>query len=153
MLRASYEVTANTISTPHSKFEISILVPGFEQIASYCVTQILGLLSDWCRTYVGRTNRKLWVHADNARPHTATVTLQFMPQNAMRRVPHSLSTILTRSGTLWFLYLRLHQATSVRMWIHGPGFTSSRGQGHFRGYWKTHLGRRLLQLDGEIALI
>jgi hypothetical protein len=77
------------------------------------------------------------------------VTLQFMQQNAMRRVPHPPYPIFTRSGTLWFLSLRLHQATSVRMWIHAPGFTSSKGQGHFRGYWKSHLGGRLLQLDGE----
>jgi hypothetical protein len=81
------------------------------------------------------------------------VTLKFMQQNAMRRVPHPLSPILTRSGTLWFLSLRLHQATSVRMWIHWPEFTSSRGQGHFRGYWKSYLGRRLLKLDGETAPI
>jgi histone-lysine N-methyltransferase SETMAR len=59
----------------------------FKLNASCYVTQILGPLSDWHRTQVGRTNRKLWVHADNARFHTATVTLQFMQQNAMRRVP------------------------------------------------------------------
>jgi histone-lysine N-methyltransferase SETMAR len=67
---------------------INILPKGFKLNASFYVTQILGRLSDSRRTQVGRTNRKLWVHADNARPHTATATLQFMQQNAMRRAPH-----------------------------------------------------------------
>jgi hypothetical protein len=55
---------------------------------SYYVTHILRPLSDWRKTQVGRTNRKLWIHADNARPHRATVTLQFMQQNVMRRASH-----------------------------------------------------------------
>jgi hypothetical protein len=79
---------------------INVLPKGFKFNASFYVTQILGPLSDWRRTQVGRTNRKLWVHADNARPHIATVKLQFMQQNAMRRVPYLPSSILTRSGTI-----------------------------------------------------
>jgi histone-lysine N-methyltransferase SETMAR len=67
---------------------INVLSKWFKFNASFYVTQILGLLSDWRRTQVGRTNRKLWVHADNARPHTATVTLKFMQQNAMRKALH-----------------------------------------------------------------
>jgi histone-lysine N-methyltransferase SETMAR len=67
---------------------INVQPKGFKLNASFPVIQILVLISDWCRTQVGRTNRKLWVHADNARPHTATVTPQFMQQNAMRRAPH-----------------------------------------------------------------
>jgi histone-lysine N-methyltransferase SETMAR len=55
---------------------------------NYYVTQILDLLSKWRRTQVGRTNRKLIVHADNARPHTAKMTSQFMGQNSMQRAPH-----------------------------------------------------------------
>jgi hypothetical protein len=87
----------------------------FKFNASFDVTQILGPPSDWRRIQVGRTNRKLLVHADNASHHSATVTLQFMQQNAMRRVLHPPSPILTRSSTLSFLSLRSHQATSVRM--------------------------------------
>jgi histone-lysine N-methyltransferase SETMAR len=67
---------------------INVLPKGFKFNASFYITQILGRISGWHRTQVGRTNRKLSVNADNARPHTATVTLQFIQQNAMRRVPH-----------------------------------------------------------------
>jgi hypothetical protein len=57
---------------------INVLPKTFKFNAIFYVTQILGRLSDWRRTQIGRTNRKLWVHTDNARSHTATVTLQFM---------------------------------------------------------------------------
>jgi hypothetical protein len=53
---------------------VNILPEGFKFNASYYVTQILDPLSKWRRTQVGRANRKLIVHADNARPHTAKMT-------------------------------------------------------------------------------
>jgi hypothetical protein len=52
------------------------------------VTQILDPLSKWQKTQVGRTNRKLIVLADSARPHTAKMTSQFMEQNSMQRAPN-----------------------------------------------------------------
>jgi hypothetical protein len=86
---------------------INVLPKGFKFNASFYVTQILGPLSDWRRTQIGRTNRKLWIHADNARPHTATVTLQFMQQNAMRRVPHpTYSSDLAPSDFYLFDYIK-----------------------------------------------
>jgi hypothetical protein len=33
-------------------------------------------------------HRKLMVHADSARPHTAKGTLEFLEQNVMKRGPH-----------------------------------------------------------------
>jgi histone-lysine N-methyltransferase SETMAR len=84
----SEKVMLTIVWNPSCFHLINVLPKGFNFNASFYVTQILGQLSDWWRTQVGRTNRKLWVHADNARPHIATVTLQFMQQNAMRRVPH-----------------------------------------------------------------
>jgi hypothetical protein len=62
---------------------VNILPKGFKFNASCDVTQILDTLSKWRRTQVGRINRKLIVHADNARPHTAKMTSQFMEQNSM----------------------------------------------------------------------
>jgi hypothetical protein len=62
---------------------VNILPKGFKFKASYYVTQILDPLSKWRRTQVGRTNRKLIVHADKAHPHTAKMTSQFMEQNSM----------------------------------------------------------------------
>jgi hypothetical protein len=69
----SEQVMLTIVSNPSGFHLINVLPKGFKFKfnASYYITQILGLLSDWRRTQVGRTNRKLWVHADNARPHTA----------------------------------------------------------------------------------
>jgi hypothetical protein len=44
--------------------------------------------SVWRGTQIGRTNRKLIVHAHNARTHTGKVTLDFMERNAAKRAPH-----------------------------------------------------------------
>jgi histone-lysine N-methyltransferase SETMAR len=86
---------------------INVLQKGFKFNASLYVTQIPGTLSDWPRIHVGRTNRKLCVHADNSRPHTATVTLQFMQQNMMMRVPHpTYSPDLASSDFYLFDYIK-----------------------------------------------
>jgi hypothetical protein len=37
---------------------------------------------------MGKTDRKLIVHSDNARPHTAKKALDFFEQNRMERAPH-----------------------------------------------------------------
>jgi hypothetical protein len=47
---------------------VNILPKEFKFDASYRVTQILDPLSKWRRTQVRRSNRKLIVNADNARP-------------------------------------------------------------------------------------
>jgi hypothetical protein len=67
---------------------VKLLPKGLRSDASSYVTQILDPLSVWCGMQIGRTNRKLIVHADNARPHTVKVTLNFMERNAMKRAPH-----------------------------------------------------------------
>jgi transposase len=83
-----------------SGFHLIIVLPkGFKFNARYYVIQILGPLSAWRGTKIGRANRKLIVHANNARPHTAIVVLDFMERNAMKRSPHpSYSPDLTRLG-------------------------------------------------------
>jgi hypothetical protein len=74
---------------------------------SYYVTQILDTLSKWRRTQVGRTNRKLIGHVDNARPHTAKMTLQFMEQNSMQRAPRpAYSPDLSPSDFYLFGYVK-----------------------------------------------
>jgi hypothetical protein len=53
-----------------SGFHLIKLRPkGFKFNASYYVTQILDPASVCCGTQIGRTNRKLIVHADDARPY------------------------------------------------------------------------------------
>jgi hypothetical protein len=66
---------------------IRVLPKEFKFSAGHYVAQILGPLPGWHRIQVGRTNRKLTVHADNARPHTGKLTLVFMEQNVMKRAP------------------------------------------------------------------
>jgi hypothetical protein len=47
---------------------------GYKFDAQYYTTDILGAISDW-RRQTGRTRpNKLWVHSDNARPHTAKMS-------------------------------------------------------------------------------
>jgi histone-lysine N-methyltransferase SETMAR len=84
---------------------INILPKGFN--ASYYVTQILGHLSKWRRTQVGRTSRKLIMHAGNASLHTAKMTSQFLEQNSMQRAPHpAYSPDLASSDFYLFDYVK-----------------------------------------------
>jgi histone-lysine N-methyltransferase SETMAR len=83
------------------------LLKGFKFNASYDVIQILDPLSKWRRTQVGRTNQQLIVHADNARPHRARMTSQFMEQNLMQRAPHpAYSPDLAPSNFYLFGYVK-----------------------------------------------
>jgi hypothetical protein len=86
---------------------VNILPKEFKFNASYYVTQIFDPLSKWRRTQVERTNRKLIVHANNALPHTAKMTSQFMGQNLMQRAPHpAYSPDLALSNFYVFGYVR-----------------------------------------------
>jgi hypothetical protein len=97
-----------TIVCNHGGFHlVNILPKGFKFNASYYVTQILDPLFKWRRTQVGRTNRKLIVHAGNSRPHTAKMTMQFMEQNSMQRAPDpAYSPDLTPSDFYFFGYVK-----------------------------------------------
>jgi hypothetical protein len=55
-----------------------------------CVTDILVPLLEWRKTQLGGSDRKLIVHADNERPHTVRVTLEFLKQNGMTKAPYPL---------------------------------------------------------------
>jgi histone-lysine N-methyltransferase SETMAR len=88
----------HVINVPPKKFTYNV---------SFYVTQILVPLSDWRKTQVGRPKRKLLVHSNEARPHTATVTLQFMQQHAMKRAPHPpYSPDLVPSNFYFFGYIK-----------------------------------------------
>jgi histone-lysine N-methyltransferase SETMAR len=86
---------------------ITVPLKWFKLNASFYLTQILVPVPDWRRTHVGNNNRKLLVHSDHARPHTATVTLQFMQHNLMRRAPHPpYSPDLVPSNFYLFGYIK-----------------------------------------------
>jgi hypothetical protein len=84
----SQKVMLTIVWNPGGFGLVNILPKGFEFNASHYVTQILDPLSKWRRIQVGRTDRKLMVYADNARPHTTKITLQFMEQNSIQRAPY-----------------------------------------------------------------
>jgi hypothetical protein len=63
---------------------------------SHYRTEMLEPLSEWRRKEAGRAGRNLIIHADNARPHTAAFSQEFMEwtQNS------DLFTRLTGSGII-----------------------------------------------------
>jgi hypothetical protein len=49
-------------------------------------------LFQWRKAQFGRTERKLTVHADNARLHPAKISLDFLEQNGMKSTPPTVLT-------------------------------------------------------------
>jgi hypothetical protein len=89
----SQKMMLTVVWNPGGFHWVNILPHGFKFNASYYVTQILDPPSKWRRAQVRRTNRKLTVHADNGRPHTAKMTSRFMEQNLMQRAPRPAYSI------------------------------------------------------------
>jgi hypothetical protein len=63
---------------------------GQKSNTEYYVSVILELLVAWRQAQAIEPTRKLIVHADNAKLHTAKVTLTFFKQNFLKRAPHPL---------------------------------------------------------------
>jgi hypothetical protein len=78
-----------TIGRNPSGFHIvKSLRKGTKFNGQYSVNNILVQISDWPRG-TGRTRpKKLWVHADNARPRTAKVSFDFLALNEVKKVRH-----------------------------------------------------------------
>jgi hypothetical protein len=51
-------------------------------------TEILERIKNWWKGQGAGRARKLIVHADNARPHTAKLLMDFMDANRMTQAPH-----------------------------------------------------------------
>jgi hypothetical protein len=58
--------------------------------AQYYTSKILVAISDWRRLRRRTQQGKLWLwlHAGNARPHTAKVLTDYITHNGMKRAPH-----------------------------------------------------------------
>jgi hypothetical protein len=63
---------------------INVLSKGSKFNSDHCITDVLIRLAEWRKTSVGRTDRKLIVHADTPRPHPAKKSLDFLEQNEMK---------------------------------------------------------------------
>jgi hypothetical protein len=56
--------------------------------AMHYVIEILSPLSEWRAVDAPESDRKLIVHADNARPHTARPSVEFFEDNRIKTAPH-----------------------------------------------------------------
>jgi hypothetical protein len=56
--------------------------------AHYYTNYIFVTISDWRRQTGGTRPNKLWVHSDNARPHTAKMSRDYIGLNRMKQAPH-----------------------------------------------------------------
>jgi hypothetical protein len=56
--------------------------------ADYYINNILVAISDWRRLTGGTRQNKLWIHAENARAHTAKVSSDYIARNDMKMAPH-----------------------------------------------------------------
>jgi transposase len=54
----------------------------------YYIAEILERLSQWRSIEAAGNERKLLMHADNARPHTAKLSTQYFSENRMKSAPH-----------------------------------------------------------------
>jgi hypothetical protein len=62
--------------------------------SGYYITKILKPLSQWRSIEAAGNERKPLVHADNARPHSAKLSIQYFNENRMKSAPHSPYSIL-----------------------------------------------------------
>jgi hypothetical protein len=67
---------------------IKVLEKGRKFNACYYIAEILKPLSQWCSIEAAGKERKLLMHADNARPHTAKLSTQYFNENQMKSAPH-----------------------------------------------------------------
>jgi histone-lysine N-methyltransferase SETMAR len=67
---------------------IEILEKGRKFNRGYYMAEILEPLSQWRSIEAVGNERKLLVHADNARPHTTKLSTQYFNENRMKSAPH-----------------------------------------------------------------
>jgi hypothetical protein len=67
---------------------IKVLEKGRKFNAGYYIAEILEPSSQWHSIEAAGNKRKLLVHADNARPHTAKSSTQYFNEIRMKSAPH-----------------------------------------------------------------
>jgi histone-lysine N-methyltransferase SETMAR len=67
---------------------IKVLEKGRKFNAGYYIAEILEPLSQWRSIEAAGNERKLLVHADNARPHIAKLSTQYFNENRMKSATH-----------------------------------------------------------------
>jgi imidazoleglycerol phosphate dehydratase HisB len=74
---------------------INFLSKGIKFNAHHSVPDAAIPLGEWFKTQIGRTDRKLIIRADNARPHTAKMSLDFLEPIGME------NHLTDRSHLIW----------------------------------------------------
>jgi hypothetical protein len=88
------------VRNPREFYLIKVLEKSCKFNAGYYITEILKPLSQWRSIEAAGNERKLLVHADNARPHTAKLSTQYFNENQMKS-RHILHTpLISRCQTL-----------------------------------------------------
>jgi histone-lysine N-methyltransferase SETMAR len=78
-----------TIVWNHTRFYRIVALPKRMKFnADYHISHVLDPLAEWRRSQVGASDRRLHVHADNARPHNGKKVTEFFAGNGMKRAPH-----------------------------------------------------------------
>jgi hypothetical protein len=97
-----------TIVWAASGFHVVKLLPNWGSFnPSYYNTEILREVVRWRNEEPGTAGQKLIVHSDNARPHTARQTRDFIEAYGMDQVLHPpYSSDLARSDSYLFGYLK-----------------------------------------------
>jgi hypothetical protein len=72
---------------------INVLGKGWKFNITHYITEMLSPLAEWRRNQVGASDRKVIIHADNAPPHTARISLTFLNENDMTKAPHPFSLL------------------------------------------------------------
>jgi hypothetical protein len=73
---------------------IKVLERGREFNAGYYIAEVLEPLSQWRSIEAAGNQRKLLMHEDNARQHTAKLSTQYCNENQMKSAPHPPYSIL-----------------------------------------------------------
>jgi hypothetical protein len=84
----SKKLMLTIVWNPRAFHLIDVLAKGRKFNATYYVTEILSVISEWRSTDAKGDERKLIICGDNARPHTAQLLPQFFEQNRMKAAPH-----------------------------------------------------------------
>jgi hypothetical protein len=73
---------------------IKVLEKGRKFNTGYYIAEILEPLSQLRSIEAAGNERKLLVHANNARPHTAKLSTQYFNENQMKSAPHPPYSVL-----------------------------------------------------------
>jgi hypothetical protein len=94
---------------------IKVLEEGRKFNASYYIAELLESLSQWRSIEAAGNERKLLVHADNARSHTAKLSTRYFHENRMKSEPRPLySPDLAPSDVYLFGYVKMSRRPLIR---------------------------------------